>query len=119
MSETSASTGLLSGRTSSSKSPGVVEMVLEIVVLAVTTAVLLLHRERSLLLATAILTCGLGNLPNADQFGFLNATPSVLNSTNPIGPAGWTFAIWASWQVLFMLYVWSFVFCPNTPRTVS
>ena len=86
--------------------------VIEIVILSIAT----------LLLATAILTSGLGNLPNADQFGFLNTTPNVLNNTNPIGPAGWTFAIWGVifiWQALFMLYAWSFVFRPSTPRTVS
>ena len=50
--------------------------VVEIVILSIAT----------LLLATAILTSGLGNLPNADQFGFLNATPNVLNITNPNRP---------------------------------
>ena len=110
MSETSASTGLLSGRTSSSKSPGVVEMVLEIVVLAVTTVVLLV-------------VFIVNGLAGAGTAGFVNSTGNVSDLFRlQVTPAGWTFAIWGviyAWQVLWILYAWSFIFRPSTPRTVS
>ena len=78
----------------------------------------------SVLLALCILVASLAALPNADQFGFLDTTAEVVNASQPnqIGPAGWTFAIWGvifPWQIILMLYAWSFVFRPSTSRTIS
>ena len=78
----------------------------------------------SVLLALCILVASLAALPNADQFGFLDMTAEVVNASQPnqISPAGWTFAIWGvifPWQIILMLYAWSFVFRPSTPHTIS
>ena len=38
-----------------------------------------------------------------------------------ITPAGWAFSIWGviyTWQALWVIYAWSFVCRPNTPRTI-
>ena len=55
--------------------------------------------------------------------GFANGTGEVSDMFYlQITPAGWTFSIWGiiyTWQVLWLLYAWSFIFRPSTPRTVS
>ena len=36
-------------------------------------------------------------------------------------PAGWAFSIWGviyTWQALWVIYAWSFICRPNTPRTI-
>ena len=84
--------------------------VLEIVCLSVTTIVLLV----------VFITNGLST---GTVGGFANATGEVSDMFSlQITPAGWTFSIWGiiyTWQVLWLLYAWSFVFRPSTPRTVS
>ena len=38
-----------------------------------------------------------------------------------VTPAGWAFSIWGviyTWQALWVIYAWSFICRPNTPRTI-
>ena len=87
--------------------------VLEVVLLSFATVVL----------GVVMLVSMLANLPNANQFGFLNATERLFTSNRTlVNPAGWTFSVWGFiwiWQTLMVLYAWSFVFRPHTPRTIS
>ena len=89
------------------------EKVLEIVVLSVST----------LLLVVVFIINGLAASPNADKYGFANQTARISDEFYlQVTPAGWTFAIWGiiyAWQCLWIIYSWSFVFRPSTPRTVS
>ena len=83
----------------------------EIACLTVTTIVLLV----------VFITNGLST---GNFGGFANGTAEVSDMFYlQITPAGWTFSIWSiiyTWrQVLWLLYAWSFVFRPSTPRTVS
>ena len=51
-----------------------------------------------------------GRVGAVTRFGFRNETGEVYPSQ--VTPAGWTFAIWGliyAWQVLRLLYGWSFV----------
>ena len=61
--------------------------------------------------------------PNAENFGFANSTGDVSNEFYlQTTPAGFTFSIWGvifTWQALWMLYAWSYVFRPSTPRAIS
>ena len=54
---------------------------------------------------------------------FTNSTAEVSNMFYlQITPTGWTVSILGiiyTWQALWLLYAWSFVFRPSTPRTVS
>ena len=83
----------------------------EIVVLSVTTAVLLI-----VFIINGLASTGIDGL-------FANGTGEISDEFSlQITPAGWTFAIWGviyAWQALWILYAWSFVFRPSTPRTVS
>ena len=53
----------------------------------------------------------------------MNRTGEVSDSYNTqITPAGWTFSVWGviyTAQVLWIVYGWSFVFRPATPRAIS
>ena len=77
----------------------------------------------SLVLLAVFITSGLAAAPNAENYGFANQTGAVSDEFYlQVTPAGWTFAIWGiiyTWQGLWILYSWSFVFRPSTPRTVS
>ena len=82
----------------------------------------------SLAVATAVLLVvfvinGLAAAPNAQDYGFENNTVQVSNKFYlQVTPAGWTFAIWGiiyAWQTLWILYAWSFIFRPQSPKTVS
>ncbi|XP_064406774.1 uncharacterized protein LOC135351642 [Halichondria panicea] len=78
-----------------------------------------------LLLTTIILGLTLltGLLSNIEGAGFMNITGEVSDSYNTqIGPAAWTFAVWGviyTAQVIWIVYGWSFVFRPATPRAIS
>ena len=81
-----------------------------------------------LVVATVFLICvfiisALSSVPDANKFGFANSTGQISNDFNlQVTPANWTFSIWGvifAWQALWVLYAWSFVFRPSTPRTVS
>ena len=86
------------------------DKVVEIVVLAITTIVLLI-------------VFVVNGLAGADTGLFVNGTGQISDEYYlQVTPAGWTFAIWGviyAWQALWILYAWSFVFRPSTPRTVS
>lgn len=101
------------GQLQDDKKPSVWHRVLEVVILFIATVIL----------ALAILLSSMGNLPNADQFGFLNATERLFrNNRTQVNPPGWAFAVWGViwiWQTLLILYAWSFIFRPSFPRTVS
>lgn len=91
-------------------SPSLWQRVVELIILIVTSVVLLV----------VFITNGLANVPNV---GFANNTGDISDRFYlQVTPAGWTFSIWGViyfWQVLWILYTWSFVFRPSTPRTVS
>ena len=77
----------------------------------------------SLVLLAVFAVNGLSALPDARKFGFANTTGQVSNEFYlQITPAGWTFAIWGiiyAWQLLWIIYAWSFVFRSSAPLTVS
>ena len=79
-----------------------------------------------LLLATVVLIAvfiisALSNFP--DLGGFKNGTGEVSDIYyTQITPAGWTFSVWGIIyfaQALWIIYGWSFVFRPSTPRAIS
>ncbi len=81
----------------------------------------------SLIIATVALVVvfivnGLAASPNAAEYGFGNNTAAVSNEhCVEITPAGWTFSIWGviyTWQALWIVYGWSFVFRPSFPRSI-
>ena len=60
-----------------------------------------------------------GRVGAVTRFGFRNTTGEVYPSQ--VTPAGWTFAIWGliyAWQVLWLVYGWSFVCRPRAQRTI-
>ena len=83
----------------------------------------------SLIVTTLVLVIvfavnGIANIPGLGKnIGFANSTAQVSNEFYlQITPAGYTFAIWGviyAWQVLWLLYAWSFVFRPSAPRAIS
>ena len=96
------------------KSPPFWQKVLGNVSLIVTTLVLVI----------VFAVNGIANIPGlGKKIGFANSTAQVSNEFYlQITPAGYTFAIWGviyAWQVLWLLYAWSFVFRPSAPRTIS
>ena len=58
-----------------------------------------------------------------EDAGFANGTGAVSdNFYTQVNPAAWTFAVWGVIylaQALWILYAWSFVFRPSTPRSIS
>ena len=87
--------------------------VLEIISLSLTSVILL---------ATFVVN-GLAASNDASKFGFKNGTINVSDEFyTEITPAGWTFSIWGiiyAWQVLWILYGWSFVFRPSFTKTIT
>ena len=78
----------------------------------------------SLVLVVVFAVNGIANIPGiGKRLGFANSTAQVSDEFYlQITPAGFTFAIWGviyAWQVLWLLYAWSFVIRPSAPRTVS
>ncbi len=78
-----------------------------------------------LLLTTIILgfTFLTNILSNVQGAGFRNGTGEISDIFyTQITPAGWTFAVWGviyTCQVIWIVYGWSFVFRPATPRAIS
>ena len=87
--------------------------VFEIITLSLTTIILL---------ATFVVN-GLAASNDASMFGFQNGTRNISDEYyTEITPAGWTFAIWGiiyAWQVVWILYGWSFVFRPSFNKTIT
>ncbi len=80
-----------------------------------------------MIIATVVLVVlfivnGIAASPEAAAVGLGNGTTAIFNEhCLEITPAGWTFAIWGViylWQVLWILYGWSFVFRPTYPRSI-
>ena len=88
---------------------------MEVVILSIATV----------MLALCILVASLSSLPNADQFGFLDTTAEVFNGSQRTqiflldGHLQYAWGVIFPWQIILMLYAWSFVFRPSTPRTIS
>ena len=86
---------------------------IEIVSLVVTTVVI----------AATFAVNGLSSTGSAIDYGFKNVTKAVSDMFySQITPAGFTFIIWGfiyTWQVLWLVYAWSFVFRPAAVRTIS
>ncbi|XP_064406388.1 uncharacterized protein LOC135351336 [Halichondria panicea] len=81
----------------------------------------------SLIIATVALVVvfivnGLAASPIAAENGLGNGTTAVSNEhCVEITPAGWAFSIWGviyTWQALWIVYGWSFVFRPSFPRSI-
>ncbi len=81
----------------------------------------------SLLVATVLVVVMfilsiLSNFPHIGV-GFKNGTTEVSDIFyTQLTPAGWIFKIWGlvyTWQVIWIIYGWSFVFRPATPRAIS
>ena len=91
--------------------PTFASRVLELVFLLLTTVVLIV----------VFITNALSNFPDAG--GFRNGTGVVSdNFYTQITPAGWTFSVWGVIyvsQAIWIIYAWSFVFRPSTPRPIS
>ena len=91
--------------------PTLTYRVLEIMVLLLTTVVLI----------AMIVVSALASFP--DLGGFQNSTGVISDSyTTQITPASWTFLVWNIifiTQALWVIYGWSFVFRPSTPRSIS
>ncbi len=79
----------------------------------------------SLLLTTVVLAAVflISALANVRGVGFANSTGIVSDHYDTqITPAGWTFAIWGiiyTAQTIWLIYAWSYVFRPATPRGIS
>ncbi len=90
--------------------PTLTYRVLEFVFLLLTTVVL----------AVTLLITLITNLPGS---GFQNATGAAADYyETDISPAPWTFAVWGfiySAQIIWIMYAWSYVFRPTTPRGIS
>ena len=59
-----------------------------------------------------------GSVGDIANFGFKN---EIGVYRTQVIPASWTFSIWGliyAWQVLWLLYAWSFVFRPRAQRTI-
>jgi len=59
-----------------------------------------------------------GSVGDIAKFGFKN---EIGVYRTQVIPASWTFSIWGliyAWQVLWLLYAWSFVFRPRAQRTI-
>ena len=91
--------------------PSLAYRVVETVFLSLTTIVFIV----------VVITNSLANLQDVE--GFANGTTVVSNIFyTQITPAGWTFSVWGLiyfCQVLWIIYAWSFVFRPSTPRSIS
>ena len=81
----------------------------------------------SLIVTTVIITAtfvtnGLSSTSEATSFGFKNRTGAVSDMFySQITPAGFTFIIWGfiyTWQVMWLVYAWSFVCRPRAVRTI-
>ena len=74
-------------------------------------------------IATIVTNALAGVTVGNGQYGFENQTGRVSDKYNTeVTPAGWAFSIWGviyTWQALWLIYAWSFVFRPNVPRTIS
>ena len=90
--------------------PTLTYRVLEFIFLLLTTIIL------GLTFLTSILS-------NVEGAGFRNGTGEVSDIYyTQITPAGWTFSVWGviyTAQVIWIVYGWSFVFRPATPRAIS
>ena len=88
--------------------------ILEVISLLVATA---FYMTTLILSGLASTTTGMG------QYGFEERQANVSDRFyTEITPAGWAFSIWGfifTWQCIWFLYAWSFVFRPRVPRTVS
>ena len=82
----------------------------------------------SLSLATIILlvvfvTNGLASYPDPAKVGFKNMTGKISDIFyTQVTPAGWTFSLWGiiyTFQVIWIIYGWSFVFRPSSPSAIS
>ena len=75
----------------------------------------------SIVLIVVFITSVLQNFPEAG--GFANGTGAVSDMFyTQVTPAGWTFSVWGLIyfsQALWIIYAWSFVFRPSTPRSIS
>ena len=76
----------------------------------------------SLVLLVVFIVNGLAASPDAASLGFRNDTGGISEEhCVEITPAGWTFGIWIviyAWQVLWILYGWSFILRPSFPRSI-
>ena len=74
------------------------------------------------LMIAEIIISALSGLDNADDFGFKNTTGNISDEySTQITPAGWTFSIWSviyAWQMLWLIYAWTFVCRLSQPRTI-
>ena len=74
----------------------------------------------TIILLAVFVTNGLASYPNPAKVGFKNTTSNVSDLFyTQVTPAGWTFAIWGTFQVIWIIYGWSFVFRPSSPSAIS
>lgn len=77
----------------------------------------------TIILLAVFVTNGLANYPDPAKVGFKNTTSNVSDLFyTQVTPAGWTFAIWGiiyTFQVIWIIYGWSFVFRPSSPSAIS
>ena len=76
----------------------------------------------TLVIIVTFITNGLSSTTLASSFGFKNTTSTVSDIFySQITPAGFTFIIWGfiyTWQVMWLLYGWSFVCRPRAVRSI-
>lgn len=77
----------------------------------------------SIVLLATFITNGLAGSADYAKFGFKNQTGAVSDIFyTEITPAGWAFAIWGiiyTWQTIWIIYGWSFVFRPKFKKTIN
>ena len=73
----------------------------------------------TIILLAMFVTNGLASYPDPAKVGFKNTTSNVSDLFyTQVTPAGWTFAIWGiiyTFQVIWIIYGWSFDFQPSFP----
>ena len=84
--------------------------------------ILSLSSATIILLAVFVIN-GLASYPKPAKVGFENTTSKVSDLFyTQVTPAGWTFSIWGiiyTFQVIWIIYGWSFVFRSSSPSAIS
>ena len=77
----------------------------------------------TIILLVVFVTNGLASYPDPAKVGFKNMTGKISDIFyTQVTPAGWTFSLWGiiyTFQVIWIIYGWSFVFRPSSPSAIS